>query len=510
MTSGVQAEIITFLSDPACLAQGPIEQIETHGSIVFLAGDRAYKLKKAVRFSYLNYSTLALREAACRRELTINARFAPSLYLAVTPITREADGRLALDGGGDPVDWLVVMRRFPQADQLDRVAEQGLLTPSLLRALADQIATAHDQALPDLTFGGPDAFHPIHAATLTDLLSYAGHDLDPVEVAQWGKAAADALTGLALLLERRRRGGHVRAAHGDLHLANICLIDQVPTLFDAIEFDPALSTIDLLYDLAFLLMDLEARGLRDAANLVFNRYLDLRDESDGLEALPFFMSLRAAIRAQVLFAATLNATDSHEHATKRGQAKSYLRLALDLLRPASPRLIAIGGFSGTGKSTLAQTLAPQIGAAPGARVLRSDVLRKRVFGVPPETRLPAEGYSADAHIRTYTLLYTQAGQCLKAGRSVIADAVFGGVEERDAIRATAEAVAAPFDAVWLTAPVSALEQRVTARVGDASDATVSVVHHQINRTQAVPEWQEIDAGQGADMTLASVIGVLNG
>lgn len=510
MTSEVQAEIITFLSDPASLAQGPVEQIETHGSIVFLTGDRAYKLKKAVRFSYLDYSTLTLREAACRRELTLNARFAPSLYLAVMPITRECNGRLALDGGGDPVDWLVVMRRFPQADQLDRVAERGLLTPPLLRALADQIATAHDLALPDFTFGGPDAFHRIHAATLKDLLSYAGQDLDPVAVAQWGKAAAAALTGIAPLLEQRRRGGHVRAAHGDLHLANICLIDQVPTLFDAIEFDPALSTIDLLYDLAFLLMDLEARGLRDSANLVFNRYLDLRDESDGLEALPFFMSLRAAIRAQVLFAATLNAADSREHAIKRGQSKSYLRLALDLLRPASPRLIAIGGFSGTGKSTLAQALAPQIGAAPGARVLRSDVLRKRVFGVTPETRLPPEAYSADAHLRTYTALYAQARQCLHAGRSVIADAVFSGVAERDAIRAAAEAVGAPCDAVWLTAPLSALEQRVAARVGDASDATVSVVRHQVGRSRTAPEWSTIDASQGADMTLANVIGLLRG
>jgi aminoglycoside phosphotransferase family enzyme/predicted kinase len=503
MAEAEQDEAIAFLSDPDRAGLGPVEMIETHGSMVFLTADRAYKMKKAVRYSYLDYSTLALRKAACAAELAINARFAPSLYLDTQPITREADGKLALDGAGSPIEWLVVMRRFDGATQFDRLAQTGGLTPALMRQLADQIAAAHDQATPTQAFGDAPGYRRIYDNIARDLRAFVAEGLPGPQVELWADRALAALEAQGPLLERRRLDGRVRPGHGDLHLANICLVDGAATLFDAIEFDPALSTIDLLYDLAFLLMDLWSRGMRREANELFNRYLDLRDEGDGMPALPLFLSLRAAIRAQVTFAATLNAHSAEGIEAKRAASRAYLDLAVDLLRPTAPRLIAIGGVSGTGKSTLARALAPELGSAPGARVLRSDVLRKRAFGVAPETRLPPEAYAPEGHRLTYGRLLMELERMVGSGLSVIADAVFGRPEERDEIEAAAARSGAPFIGLWLTAPQAALEERVAARTGDASDATVAVLRAQIADINRPTGWIELDASDGPEATVTA-------
>ena len=229
---------------------------------------------------------------------------------------------------------------------------------------------------------------------------------------RWGAAVRG-------LLDRRRANGKVRRCHGDLHLRNICLFDDKPTLFDCLEFSDALASIDVLYDLAFLLMDLEHRGLAEFANVVLNRYLDLTGEDDGLAAMPLFLSLRAAIRAHVTATAMDQAAAAERKQEPAAEARSYLSLAARLLRPRPRRLVAIGGLSGSGKSTLATALAPAI----GARVLRSDVIRKRLFGVTPETRLPAHAYAAEISRLVYETLRQRAAAALASGYSVIIDAV---------------------------------------------------------------------------------------
>ena len=272
----------------------------------------------------------------------------------------------------------------------------------------------------------------------------------------------------------------MRACHGDLHLRNICVLDGRPTPFDAIEFDPALSCIDVLDDLAFLLMDLHARGFGPAANAVFNRYLDLRDEADGLVALPLLMSLRAAIRAQVTAAACRSRSGPPvaDAGALAAEAVRYLALARELLAAAPARLVAIGGFCGSGKTTLAYRLAPTLGRPPGARVVRPDVLRKRAAVLAPETRLPLEAYTAASHAMVYGALEAEARRCLTAGQAVVADAVFGGGVERSAIEGVARSCAVMFAGLWLQAPLDALAARVAARTGDASDATPEVVRAQ--------------------------------
>jgi predicted kinase len=295
----------------------------------------------------------------------------------------------------------------------------------------------------------------------------------------------------------------VRRGHGDLHLANIALIDGRPLPFDAIEFDPIIASGDVLYDLAFLLMDLIERGLKRPANLVLNRYLAEtgRDEDlDGLAALPFFMSLRAAIRAKVVAAQMRNA-EGRRRVELGDSAKVYFDLALRLLAPASPMLVAIGGLSGTGKSTLARALAPYLAPEPGAVIARSDVERKKLFGVGETERLSEEAYGADVNAKVYARVYDKSARVLAAQSSAIADAVFARADERAAIADVAVRHSARFHGIFLVAGLGKRLERIGGRIGDASDADASVVRRQDQHLLDDVDWVRIDASGSLEDTL---------
>ena len=504
MGSTDQNEVIAFLSSATAYgpAAGPVERIDTHGAVVFLVGERAYKLKRAVRYSYLDYSTVERRRQACEAELTLNRRTAPQLYLAVERVTRSPDGSLVLGGAGDAVDWLVVMRRFDEETLFDRLVEQGGLDRRLVAALADRIVAFHAAAEPVGGFGGRDGMRAVLDGDVTNLRRGVPQVFNQPAVEALAHEAGAALDRLAPVLDRRRDEGKVRRCHGDLHLRNICLVDGVPTLFDCIEFNDRISCIDVLYDLAFLLMDLDHRGRGDLANAVANRYVDLAGEAEGdLAVLPLFLALRAEIRAHVAVAAAASQPDAAKAGREVEAARGYLVKALAYLRPAAPRLVAVGGLSGTGKSTLAHGLAPDLGNAPGARVLRSDMLRKRLAGVAPETRLPDAAYGHGTAERVYAALYAAVAEALSAGRTVVADAVFADPAERAAIAGVAAAVGAPFTGLWLEASPDVLAARIAARTGDASDATVEVLRRQLGYALGPLDWIRIDAGGEAQDTL---------
>jgi hypothetical protein len=316
-----------------------------------------------------------------------------------------------------------------------------------------------------------------------------------------------------MLAERRRRG-YVRHLHGDLHLRNICRIDGRPVLFDALEFDPRLAIIDVLYDLAFLLMDMEQRGLGDAANRLLSRYLALSVEPKhpaalkGLAALPLFMSARAAIRAHVEAAAADAQVRAAQARAHRVAAKAYLRLAVRLLAPCKPMLVAVGGLSGSGKTTLARALAPDLGAAPGALVLRSDVIRKRLAGVDPLARLPVSAYGPASSHAVYQAMGRAATTALGAGHAVIADAVFAREGERRAIARVAERLKIPFVGLWLDAPRTVMAARLDARRNDASDATARVLDQQLGYDLGNLTWTRIDAATGAAAVARRARGLL--
>jgi aminoglycoside phosphotransferase family enzyme len=282
--------VISFLESGAL--GGPVKRVDTHAAIVLLTGDRAFKLKRPVRYSFLDFTTLAKREAALRHELELNRRTAPELYRRVLPVTAEPGGRLALDGTGTAVEWLLEMRRFPAEAQLDQIAAAGGLSAELVEALAESIASAQAEAPPRLDQGG--------AAAMRVVADGNGDDLRAAVPAVFAAGEVDALTGkteelLAAasgLLDRRRDRGLVRHCHGDLHLANLVLLDGRPTLFDCIEFDDAVACIDVFYDLAFLIMDLIEQGHPKAACRLLNRWLERTGDHDGLALLPLFLSLR--------------------------------------------------------------------------------------------------------------------------------------------------------------------------------------------------------------------------
>lgn len=479
-----QRETIAFLSDPSSYgAASEVERLETHISLVFLAGERAYKLKRAVRLPYVDFSTLDQRGEACAAELQLNRRTAPELYLEIRAIKRRANGGLGWDGDGEIVDWVVVMRRFRQDERLDAVAKAGGLEPRLLHALAAHIAAFHATAERRPESGGAAALAAVIAEN-DDCLRTSTVAFSAMRIDELRERSRAWLDRIRRLLDRRRTAGKVRRCHGDLHLRNICVIDGKPVLFDCIEFSDAFASIDVLYDLAFLLMDLDHQGYRASANLVLNRYLDLADETDGLAAMPLFISLRAAIRAHV----AASAGGAPE------EARAYLDRACAALEPAQPRLIAIGGLSGTGKSTLAAALAPALGASPGARVLRSDVIRKRLFGLDPEAPLPESAYTGKVTRHVYAAMRSQAGAAVRAGYCAILDAVALRTDERHAFAAVARDAGVPFTGLWLEAAETALTERVAARRHDASDATAAIVRRQLEVDPGALDWQRIDAG----------------
>jgi len=491
-----QTASLAFLANPENLGQpGPVERLDTHISAIFLAGDRAFKLKRAVTLPFLDFSTLTQREAACRAELAVNSRTAPDLYLGLRTITRTPEGRLAFDGEGELQDWVIEMRRFDQAGLYDRLA------PSLKREeaeeLADAIAAFHNSAEPKPDWGGADGLrHTIVTNAACFALDTPG--LFPEGEAEALTAASlDWLERLTPLLEDRRKAGLVRLCHGDLHLRNICRIDGRATLFDAIEFNQDFACIDVLYDLAFLIMDLQARGLDQTASWVLNRYLEKRDELEGLAALPLFLSLRAAIRAHV--SATM-ARGAGDDPALRAQALEYLHRARAYLSPPPPRLLAVGGFSGSGKSRLGRDLAPLLGGMAGAVILRTDVLRKRLMGADPETRLGEEGYSPEMGRRTYQELYDRSAVLLKAGLTVIADAVFAKEEQRQGIEAVAGALGIPFEGLWLEASPEVMKARIAKRKRNASDATVEVLERQLAAGPGNISWLRLDSSASKEET----------
>jgi hypothetical protein len=502
-----QQAVFNFLGAPATHGGARVARIDTHAASVFLAGERALKVKRAVRFPFLDYSTLQKRKAACEAELAVNRPFAPDIYKRVLPITREADGRLAIDGEGEPVEWAVEMGRFDETQTLDHLAEARRIDARLADALGRAVAEAHARvpAAKDFDF----------AAELQEIVAQNGGELRAVPelfpddaVSTLTDATNKALARVRPLLTQRQRDGFVRRCHGDLHLGNIVLIDGRPTLFDAIEFDERIATSDVLYDLAFLLMDLIERKQTMAANIVLNRYLieARRDETlDALAALPLFMSVRAAIRAKVTAARREHAKD--RKAAKQS-ARDYFALARQLIAPAKPKLIAVGGLSGTGKSLLARTLAADIAPAPGAVVLRSDVERKALFGVGQTERLPQEGYSAEATEKVYASLAHKARRVLAAGHSAVVDAVFARAGERTMIADAAHG--APFRGLFLTTDLAVRVARVGARKGDASDADASVARSQETYDLGTMDWSNVDASGTPEDTLRKAKATLKG
>ena len=493
----IQENVFAFLTDP--VTHPHVKRIDTHAAAVFLDGDRALKIKRAVRFPFLDYSTLEKRKAACDEEIRINRPFAPLIYRRVVAITQAENGTLAIDGNGRPIEFAVEMIRFDERQTFDHLAASGPLDPGLVETTAEAIAASHTIA-PRASAERWIAEIPEFIADNTRAFRAAGC-FPAADIDRLDEASRSAFSGIAGLLEQRGRQGLVRRCHGDLHLANIVVIDRKPVLFDAIEFDPDIASVDLLYDLAFTLMDFIRYRRQAAANLLLNRYLQTGpvENIDALRTLPLFMSLRAAIRAKVLIARL--GQEGCNAAEVTTSARAYFELARQSISPPPPRLVAIGGLSGTGKSLAARALAADIAPLPGAVVLRSDVLRKQQFGVNETDRLPASAYRTEITERIYEILARRAVRILAQGHSAVVDAVFAREGERTAMRDAARKLNVDFVGLFLVADLATRQGRIGARERDASDATPEIAGLQESYNLGTIDWTTIDASGTPEHTL---------
>ena len=457
--------------------------IETSCARVFLRPDVAWKIKRPVRFAFLDFSTLDRRKWALGRELTFNRRWTSDVYRTVRAVTR-AGGSFALDGRGEAVEWLLEMRRFdPDAVLANRPQE---IDGNLAETLGRLIARAHinSPAAPD--GGGVGALGYTIATNETSLRR--APRLEASAVRRLIERTRISLDALSPLLESRRPAGFGRQCHGDLHLGNILLEGGRPIPFDCIEFNDQLSRIDVLYDVAFPIMDLAVRDRDEATNRLLNAYLDEAargmpsSQWEGLAALPLFLSVRAAVRAHVTAATG-----------EDGLAQQYLVAAERFLKPSTARLFAVGGLSGAGKSTLARALAPLVPDAPGAVILRSDEIRKRLLGVGHLDPLPKTAYAPGQDAQVYDEMLSLAAAVFRAGRSVILDATFLAPRERLHVERLAASLGAPLTPVWLEGDPALLRARLAARTADSSDATLAVLDRQLASKPGPVTWPSISA-----------------
>jgi aminoglycoside phosphotransferase family enzyme/predicted kinase len=473
-----------------------VREVSTHGARIFLVGPKAFKIKRPIAFAYMNFSTCDRRHRALEHELLLNKRTAPDLYHAVHAIHLGADGKFNFDGQGPIVDWALEMTGFPTDQVLDEVDNRGELTIAMVENAALALAKFHtEKAEPTPEGGGVAGIAQVIDVAEREMATAIPTIFAAADVALYLNACRSALANHAPLLEARRHMGHVRLCHGDLHLGNLVNLNGRIVPFDCIEFNDEFARIDVMYDLAFLIMDLVHRNRPAHANSALNAYLSAVpfahqcDHMNALGAMPLFMAARAGVRAHVSARQGLSAP-----------ARAFLAAGLGHLAPKAPRLIALGGLQGTGKSTLARHLSPELGIAPGAVILRSDAIRKAMLGLSPTERLPPQFYDRETSARTYDAMMDMATSAIKSGHSVILDAVFYRAEER---RRAAQ-ICPQFKGLWLHAPDHIIRARLDARKGDASDADIAVYDRQRLMDPGPIDWQPVDMSGDAALAAASL------
>lgn len=491
-------EVLDFLLSPESYPHkvDNFRHIETHISHVFLTGEFAYKLKKPVHFDFIDLRSRAQRRFFCTRELELNSRYAPEIYKSVLSISK-LNGKLTFSSSGEEVEVVLCMTQFEPQSVLSELLLREQLTTEVLVQTTDEIAAFHRKAELAPDYGSLGDIAEFFGANIQATRILPHSPVSANDAKQLEESFKTALEQHSELISKRQRT-HVRAVHGDLHLGNICIFKEKPTLFDGLEFSASYSCTDTWADIAFLIMDLTERGHPALAQVVTNRYLEQTDDFSGLALLEIFMSYRATVRGKVMALeyAEAGITETQRQAAFSHSA-SYFQLAKNLLEQAcatNPQVIAIGGLSGSGKSTLAARLSQKLGAIH----IRSDVVRKHLNGASLVQVLPEACYTPEMNERTYAGMLERAHAALKAHKAVIIDAVFIDEAWRVAAASFAKRHKVPFSGFWCEAPYDVAVHRLKKRKGDASDADATVLGKQLAIPAGTINWTHLDTTSPVD------------
>jgi aminoglycoside phosphotransferase family enzyme/predicted kinase len=455
----------------------PIQLMQTHVSYVLLTGEYVYKLKKSVNFGFLDFSTLEKRQQFCHEELRLNQRGAAELYLDVLPIT-QAGEQFVLGGDGEPVEYAVKMQQFPQETLLSEMYDRGELTEHHLEELAKVLADFHKKAPTSdyiLSFGEVEQIRQAIDENYDQTVNYIGVAQTQQQFDET-KAYTDKLFAeQQALFDSRVQNKWIRECHGDVHLRNICFWKNKVLLFDCIEFNEPFRFVDVMFDVAYIVMDFDARKRPDLSNLFLNTYLEQTGDWEGLQVLPLYLSRQSYVRAKVT--SFLLDDPSIPEAVKQESketASRYYQLAWDYTRQKTGKVILMSGLSGSGKSTTARTLARQSGAIQ----IRSDAVRKHLGGVALDAAGDASLYSPDMTQKTYDRLLDLGIKLASQGYTVILDAKYDRQAVRSQVIEQVQAHGIPLEILHCTAPDDVLRDRVQQRQGDISDATTDVLANQ--------------------------------
>jgi aminoglycoside phosphotransferase family enzyme/predicted kinase len=478
--------LIEALSRPELYPHQPqsIHVIQTHSSVIFLAGDLVYKVKKPIDLGFLDFTTLEKRKYYCAQEVRLNSRFSEGVYLGVVPIHRSPQG-INLRGEGEEIDVAVLMKHLPEERMLLTMLRNDRVTLGIVDLVADRVAYLHSHAPtgPEISrFGAPGVIRYNAEENFEQTRPYIGRTIDEQSYEELVALTMEFLESKRSLFGHRVREGFIRDCHGDLHLEHVVILNGI-ILYDCIEFNDRFRYGDTAADLAFLLMDLDFRGFPAFADRMARRYHDSSGDPHVMDLLDYYKSYRALVRGKVLsFTLDEPEVSDAEKEAARAAARDYFALALSYLKPApGPTLIITNGLSASGKSYLAERLALRIGLEP----IRSDVIRKEIHNVEPtQHRLDKYGegiYTSGATERTYEALLEAARRQLIRGQSVILDAAFGSRLHREKARQLANQVKAGFRIVECSAPESVLHARLRQRMestDDPSDARLEILEHQ--------------------------------
>lgn len=482
------AKIVQALQRPAAFDHPvtKVELVETHISWVLLTDEFAYKIKKPLVLDFLDFGTLDRREHFCRREVELNKPWAEELYVDVVPIIL-IDGQPHVGGEGEAVEYAVRMRRFDQSLRLDQQLAAGKLTVPDMKELGANIAARH-AAAPRINADRRDRVLRLTGQFMCDNFAALRAEVDAALLEPLDDWTARQLAQCRDTLASRFDAGLVRDCHGDLHLGNLVRLVNGITTFDCIEFNDDLRHIDTMCDVAFLVMDLAARGRSDLSAHFLNRYLERTGDYDGVSILNLFFVYRCLVRAKVAVIRSKEQEDAKRAAEDRCEAVFYCELALRRIRHDRPLLVVMHGLSGAGKTSVAAEL---MATLPAIR-LRSDIERKRIFGLGETVSShsqPGEGmYAATASDAVYARLYALARQMLEARHSVILDAAFLDPLRRSEAFSVAQAAHAPAVIVDVQAPVQELRDRLHKRGrqgSDASEANLAVLEWQLQTATAL-------------------------